>query len=238
LHARVELDLEQAIRGVEIQLDVPVSQSCATCAGSGEVAGSQKACTVCGGSGQRQVARGPMRMAITCEGCHGSGRTADACPTCGGSGHTERRAPLKVRIPPGADDGSTLRIEGKGAPGAQAGPAGDLVIETRVRPHRLFRRDGLDLSLDLPVRLDEAYLGAQVEVPTLDGPVKLTIPPRSRPGARLRLRGKGVQRGDSRGDLYVQLELRWPDRDDPALSEALRRAADAYSEPLREELKR
>jgi curved DNA-binding protein len=140
---------------------------------------------------------------------------------------------IKVRIPAGADDGSILRIEGKGAPGARGGPPGDLVIETRVRPHPLLRRDGLDLSLKLPVRVDEAYLGAQVEVPTFDGPIKLRIPPRSRPGSRLRVRGKGVERGGKRGDLYVELDLQWPDRETSDFADSVKRAADAYENPVR-----
>ena len=111
------------------------------------------------------------------------------------------------------------------------------MIETRVRPHPLVRREGLDLSLKLPVRLDEAYEGAQVEVPTFDGPVKLRIPPRSQSGTRLRLRGKGVKRGERHGDLYVELELRMPERDDPQVAEALRLAARAYQRPVREGLK-
>ena len=140
---------------------------------------------------------------------------------------------IKVRIPAGADDGSILRIEGKGAPGARGGPPGDLVIETRVRPHPLLKRDGLDLSLKLPVRVDEAYLGAQVDVPTFDGPIKLRIPPRSRPGSRLRVRGKGVERGGKRGDLYVELDLQWPDRDAADFADAVKRAADDYQQPVR-----
>ncbi|HZO14713.1 MAG TPA: J domain-containing protein, partial [Polyangiaceae bacterium] len=140
---------------------------------------------------------------------------------------------IKVRIPAGADDGSILRIEGKGAPGARGGPPGDLIIETRVRPHPLLERDGLDLSLKLPVRVDEAFLGAQVEVPTLDGTIKLRIPPRSRPGSRLRVRGKGVERGGKRGDLYVVLDLQWPDRETAEFADAVKRAAEDYQNPVR-----
>jgi DnaJ-class molecular chaperone len=144
---------------------------------------------------------------------------------------------LTVRIPSGADDGSTLRIAGKGSPGAHGGPPGDLVIETRVRPHPLLRRDGLDLHLKLPVTLDEIYDGAQVEVPTFEGPVKLTIPARSQPGARLRLRGKGLKRGPEQGDLYAELELRLPERHDEQLADAFRKARTAYAGPVRKEMR-
>jgi hypothetical protein len=125
-----------------------------------------------------------------------------------------------VRIPPGADNGSRLRVAGKGAPGLAGGGPGDLVIETVVRPHPFFKRDGLDLVLKLPVTLAEALGGASVEVPTPQGTVKLTIPPGSQPGTRLRLRGRGVKRGDKQGDLYAEVDLRLPDGENPALVEA------------------
>jgi DnaJ-class molecular chaperone len=139
-----------------------------------------------------------------------------------------------VRIPPGADDGSELRVRGRGEPGPGGGPAGDLVIKTRVRPHPHFRRDGLDLRLRLPVTLDEAYNGGRVEVPTPDGPVEMKVPAHSQPGRQLRLKGKGVARDGRRGDLYVELEVRLPERADPALGEALRGAAPLYGRAVRE----
>jgi len=144
---------------------------------------------------------------------------------------------VRVRIPPGADNGSIIRIAGKGAAGARGGPPGDLVIETEVLPHPRLRRDGLDLYLTVPVTLDEAYNGGSVEVPTFDGPVLLKIPARSQAGAKLRLRGKGIQRKDVRGDLFAVLDVRMPDRVDEPLAEALRASAAAYSEPVRKELK-
>ncbi len=144
---------------------------------------------------------------------------------------------VRVRIPPGADTGSTIRIPGKGAPGAGGGPPGDLVIETEVRPHPHLRRDGLDLHLALPVTLDEAYNGASIDVPTFDGTVVLKIPPRSQSRAKLRLRGKGIARKDARGDLIVELDVRMPDQADAALADALRASRTAYGAPVREELK-
>ena len=143
---------------------------------------------------------------------------------------------VRIRIPKGADTGSTLRVPGKGSPGRNGGPPGDLVIETIVRPHPVFRRDGLDLHVTLPVTLAEAYNGASVEVPTFDGPVVLKIPPRTQQHARLRLRGKGVARKDDRGDLFVEVDVRMPDRADAALSAALAAADTLYSRPVREGL--
>ena len=143
---------------------------------------------------------------------------------------------VRVRIPPGADTGSVIRLPGRGAPGPRGGPPGDLVIETEVRPHPVLRRDGLDLYLTLPVTLDEAYNGASVDVPTFEGTVVLKIPPRSQNHARLRLRGKGIERKSTRGDLFVELDIRMPDQSDEALSAALRASVRAYTKPVREGL--
>ena len=147
------------------------------------------------------------------------------------------QGPVRVRIPPGADTGSTLRVSGKGTPGPRGGPSGDLIIEVEVRPHPLLRRDGLHLYLPLPVTLDEAYNGATIDVPTFEGPISLKIPPRSQNRAKLRVKGRGVPRKGERGDLYVELDIRMPDQSDDALAEALRTTKTAYSAPVREELK-
>ncbi|HMG23324.1 MAG TPA: J domain-containing protein [Kofleriaceae bacterium] len=143
---------------------------------------------------------------------------------------------VRVRIPRGADTGSVIRLPGKGGPGARGGPPGDLVIETEVLPHPVLRRDGLDLYLTLPVTLDEAYNGASVDVPTFDGTVVLKIPPRSQNHARLRLRGKGIERKATRGDMFVELDVRMPDRPDEALAAALQASTAAYTRPVREGL--
>ncbi|HSR97976.1 MAG TPA: DnaJ C-terminal domain-containing protein [Kofleriaceae bacterium] len=143
---------------------------------------------------------------------------------------------VRVRIPPGADNGSVIRLAGRGAPGPRGGPPGDLVIECEVKPHPLLRREGQDLYLTLPVTVDEAYNGASVDVPTFEGTVVLKIPPRSQNHARLRLRGKGVERKSTRGDLFVELDVRMPDQADDALAAALRASAKAYSKPVREGL--
>ena len=144
---------------------------------------------------------------------------------------------VKVRIPPGADDGSSLRIAGKGSDGPGRGPRGDLIITTRVRKHPVVERDGLSLYLKLPVTLSEVYNGATVEVPTFSGTVKLKIPPRSQAGAKLRLRGKGVGRGKKSGDMFVVLSVVMPDGEDDALAKALAEADAAYSSPVRDGLK-
>ncbi len=144
---------------------------------------------------------------------------------------------VRVRIPKGADTGSTMRVPAKGSPGANGGPPGDLVIETEVRPHPHIRREGLDLHLTLPVTLDEAYVGATIDVPTFEGTVALKIPPRTQNHAKLRLRGKGVPKKETRGDLIVELDVRMPDQADDALAEALRAAAKLYTKPVRDEVR-
>jgi DnaJ-class molecular chaperone len=144
---------------------------------------------------------------------------------------------VRVRIPPGADTGSVIRLAGRGSPGGRGGPPGDLVIETEVLPHPVLRREGLDLYLKLPVTIDEAYNGASVEVPTFEGTVVLKIPGRSQNGARLRLRGKGIERKGTRGDFFVELDVRMPDQADEALAAAIKAAAGkAYGKPVREGL--
>ena len=144
---------------------------------------------------------------------------------------------VRVRIPPGADTGDTIRIPGKGAPGDRGGTAGDLVLITEVRPHAFLRRDGLDLYLTLPVTIAEVYGGASVDVPTFDGPVAVKIPARSQNKAKLRVKGKGILRKGVRGNLIVELDVRMPDVQDDALAECLRAAASAYSAPVRKEMK-
>jgi curved DNA-binding protein len=142
---------------------------------------------------------------------------------------------VRVRIPPGADNGSVIRIPGRGGAG-RGGPPGDLVITTEVLPHPWLRRDGLDLHMMLPVDLDEAYNGASIDIPTFDGPVVLKVPPRSQNHAKLRLRGKGIKRKDSRGDLLIELDLRMPDQSDDELATAIRDSKRAYSAPVRKEI--
>jgi curved DNA-binding protein len=143
---------------------------------------------------------------------------------------------VRVRIPPGADDGSVIRIAGKGAPGVGGGPPGDLVIETAVRPHPHVRRDALDLYLTLPITIDEAYNGASIEVPTFEGTIVVKVPPRSQNRAKLRLKGKGIPRKGTRGDFYVELDVRMPDKPDDALAAALHASNASYSKPVREEV--
>jgi molecular chaperone DnaJ len=236
--ARVELPFADALRGAEFKVDVPSETPCTVCAGSGDEPGtSPTPCSDCGGRGRRKVVQGPMSFVTTCPTCDGEGVVRSPCHACEGEGVLLDQRTITVRIPPGAEDGSVLTVRGKGGPGRNGGPPGNLVIETRVQLHPHFRREGLDLFLTLPVTVAEAYSGASVSIPTLDGTVQLKIPPRSQTGSKLRLRGKGVARKDERGDLMVELSVRLPDQADEAFATAAAAASALYSEPVREEIR-
>jgi len=231
----VEIDFVDALRGKEIPMRLPLRVECDRCGGKGDEPGTTPdKCKTCDGTGRAQVVRGPMRMLGVCPTCGGEGVVRTPCTKCGGSGVVESEQTVTVRIPPGADHGTQLTVRGKGHAGIRGGPPGDLVIETRVRPHPWFRREGLDLHLKLPVTVAEAYAGASIDVPTPDGTVKLKVPPRSQPGARLRLKGKGVERKSERGDLYVDLDVRLPPREDKEFEQAARAAEALYEKPVRE----
>jgi len=228
--ATVDLDLATALRGTELSVDAPTGRPCTTCHGTGDQSGT---CEQCQGKGRVAVGGGgPMRIAAVCPRCGGHGHPP--CPTCHGEGLESGTHPVTVRIPPGADHGARLRVPGLGQPGHGNGPPGDLYIEVRLRPHRSFRRQGLDLYLTLPVSLDEAYNGASVDVPTPAGTVALKVPPRSQSGHKLRLRGRGVRRRAEAGDLYCELEVRLPDREDPQFAAAARATTELYERPVRE----
>jgi molecular chaperone DnaJ len=238
LHATVALDFVTALRGTLISVRTPAVTTCPACVGSGEEPGSvPRSCPECDGTGKRQIARGPLNLTAICPRCGGDGKIHDACSTCGGAGMRPNEQTVEIRIPPGADDGSELRVRGKGGPGVGGGPPGDLIIRTQVEPHPHFTRDGLDLTLRLPVTFHEAYGGATISVPTPSGVVQMKVPPRAQNGSKLRLRGKGVTRGSSVGDLYVELQVRVPDQADEALETALRESDKLYAKPLREEIR-
>lgn len=233
--AVAELEFAEALRGTLRQVRVSAPRACARCSGSGAAPGSRaERCDACAGTGRRRAVEGPLGIFIACGACAGTGKRTTPCPDCRGAGVREAAQTVGVRIPPGAEDGERLRVAGAGAAGPEGGPTGDLVVEIRVRPHPRFRREGLDLHLRLPVTLAEAWDGAEVPLPTPHGTARLRVPRRSQSGDRLRLHGQGVERQGRRGDLIVELALRLPDREDPALDELVRRTAAAYTRPVRE----
>ena len=216
LTASVTLGFREAVSGVTTSLQIRGEAACPTCHGSGAKAGSSPhSCSVCGGSGQTVRQQGGFGFAETCRACHGRGSVVDdPCENCRGIGATMQTRTISTRVPAGVKDGQTLRLAGKGAPGVQGGPRGDLLVTVHVRSHPLFGRKGGHLTLTLPITFVEAALGASVLVPTLEGePVTLKIPAGTPSGRTFRVKGRGISRKDGKtGDLLVTVEVAVPQR--------------------------
>ena len=214
LRYELELDLNQAVFGASIEIDVPKLSECETCHGSGAAKGSNPIqCETCHGSGQVRVTQGFFQLQQTCPRCRGSGKIVkNPCDTCLGQGRVRRTKKLAVKIPPGVDNGDRIRLSGEGEAGRNGGPPGDLYVEVHVRPHEIFEREGEHLSCEVPVSFVTAALGGTVIVPTLDGQVSLKIPAETQSGRVFRLRDKGVKpvRGGSRGDLFCKVMVETP----------------------------
>ncbi|MBX3028106.1 molecular chaperone DnaJ [bacterium] len=230
--SELTIGLLDAVRGLSTELTIQRREPCPACDGSGADPASATTCPDCQGRGTIRVGKGPMSLTRACPRCGGAGKVSSrACPTCNGSGHRIASERLAVKIPPGVDTGSRVRIAGKGSPGSGGAPAGDLYIRVTVRPHPLLERRGDDLYMDLPVTVSEAMLGASIEVPTPDGPVRVKVPALSQSGRQLRVKGKGVPqlRGGARGDLYLRLRIHVPDRESPEATAAARTLDAAYA---------
>ena len=209
----MELDLEEAVAGVEKRIEIPTLASCDPCKGSGSVDGKVDTCTTCHGRGQVRMQRGPFAMQAPCPHCGGAGKTiANPCKHCDGAGRVEEEKTLSVKIPAGVDNGDRIRLAGEGEAGPAGSPAGDLYVEVRVRPHAIFARDGDDLHCEVPIRISQAALGDTVRVPTLKGEAEIRIPAETQTGKLFRLRGKGVKsvRSRSEGDLYCRVVVETP----------------------------
>jgi len=220
LQYRLDLSFEDAVFGVEKEIEVTRDEVCATCSGSGAEPGTTPVrCTTCNGAGEvrqvRQTILGSMVQVSTCPACNGAGETiATPCHTCQGRGQERRTRKKIVAIPAGVDTGTQIRLAGEGQPGVNGGPNGNLYIAIQVKAHKYFRRRETDVLLDLDINVAQAALGAEVEIPTVDGPAKLKIPAGTQPGKVLRLRGKGVPhlRGNGRGDQLVIVNIDIPAR--------------------------
>lgn len=216
----LEITLEEAARGCEKEISIKRAELCDVCKGTGAEPGSRlKTCPTCGGRRQVVASRGFISIRQTCPKCGGAGRVIDKpCHACRASGLQEKPARIKVRIPPGVDTGTRLRSVGNGEGGKNGGPNGDLYVVLHVRPHDIFRRDGDDLLCDVPISFPQAALGADIEVPTLDGPAQIRIPPGTQNGTVFRLKGKGLRNleGYGRGDLRVRVYIEVPTRLDSA----------------------
>ena len=210
----VEVDLEDAIFGKTMQVDLKRDVTCTVCNGSGAQAGtSPRTCPTCMGSGSVTQGRSFIQMAQTCPTCHGEGTiNPNPCKNCGGRGVVPKSELINVKIPPGVDNGSKVRMAGLGSPGEKGGPSGDVYIVTRVRPHPYFERKGDNLLSEANVTIKEAALGEKIEIPTVDGMVSLTLPEGVQTGQQLKLKGKGVPHfgGGGVGDHYVKINVLTP----------------------------
>ena len=209
----MELDLEDAVAGVEKRIEIPTLANCEPCKGSGSADGKVETCATCHGRGQVRMQRGPFQMQAPCPHCSGTGKTIpNPCPHCDGNGRVEDEKTLSVKIPAGVDNGDRIRLAGEGEAGPAGAPPGDLYVEVRVREHAIFTRDGDDLHCEVPIRISQAALGDIVRVPTLGGEVELRIPAETQSGKVFRLRDRGVKSVRSRapGDLYCKVAVETP----------------------------
>lgn len=214
LRYTLDLDLEQAVRGSEVRIRVPTLTRCETCKGSGAKSGTQPTtCPTCDGHGQVRMQQGFFSIQQTCPNCRGSGKVVkDPCPDCHGAGRVRHAKTLSVKVPAGVDEGDQIRLAGEGEAGESGAPPGDLYVQVRLKPHAIFKRDGDDLHCEMPVSVAKATLGGEVEVPTLGGLARLTIPPGTQSDKVFRLRGKGVTnvRNGNLGDLYCHATIETP----------------------------
>jgi len=234
----MDIDFWQAIRGTQTRLNITRYEVCDTCQGSGAASGpgtGETTCPECKGAGNVSQMAGAMRFNLTCPRCGGSGKLGSACPTCGGEGRVTRTESVEVRIPPGARNGSRLRVPGKGNAGTLGAPAGDLYITTHVEDHAFFHREGDNIEIKLPLAVWEAALGAKIDVPTIDGRAQLKIPQGTKNGQRFRLREKGVlnSRTGQRGDQIVEVAVEAPDPRDERTRELLREMSKLHPEDPR-----
>ncbi len=230
VRADVTLTLEEAAKGVEKTLDFDRHQHCGTCDGSGAKPGSEvAACQQCGGRGQVLQSAGILRVQTTCPVCRGEGKiVVDPCNDCRGQGQIKKQVQLDVSIPAGVDDGMRVRLSGEGEPSPNGGPNGDCYCFISVRKHKLFHRDGDNLILQMPISYTQAALGAEIKVPTLDGPDQIKVPRGTQSGEVFKLAGRGMpnpQGGSRKGDLLVQTFIETPKKVSAEQEELLRQLA-------------
>jgi len=234
----MNIDFWQAIKGTQARVNITRYDVCGTCHGSGGSGGGETTCQQCKGTGHVSQMAGAMKFNLTCPRCGGTGKLRNACPTCNGDGRVTHTEPVEIRIPPGARDGSRLRVPGKGNAGTMGAQPGDLYITTKVEPHEFFRREGDNIEITVPIAVWEAALGAKIEVPTIDGRTLLKIPQGTQNGQKFRLREKGVYnaRKNSRGDQIVEVVLQAPKVTDERTKELLRELGEVQKLDPREEI--
>jgi molecular chaperone DnaJ len=225
----VEVPFETAVKGGRVTINVPITEECASCGGSGAAPGtSSKSCSECRGSGTVSFGQGGFAVKRPCPACMGRGTIPEKpCTACDGTGTVRQNRKIQVTVPKGAEDGAKVRLSGQGERGKMGGKPGDLVITFKVKPHRFFRRNGLDLEVTVPINIAQATLGSKIRVRTVDGKkVVLRIPPGTQAGTRFRIRGQGVERGGRVGDLFVEVKLEVPE----TLSDEGRRLMEALAD--------
>ena len=238
LRANMTISFQEAMTGVEKEINLTRTESCNTCHGTGCAAGTTaEVCPTCHGTGQVRIQRGGGGFAFTttspCSNCNGTGKIIhQPCPDCRGEGQVRKQKKIKVRIPAGIDDGQTISMRGQGNSGQNGGPAGDLLITVSVTPDPRFERDGYDLYLEQPVSFTQAALGAELQIDTIDGKVKYNLPAGTQTGTTFRLRGKGVPtvNGRGRGDQYVTVYIETPRNLNREQKEALKKFAETLGE--------
>lgn len=226
LQYAMQLGFEDAIHGVQAKIRVNRLAACGACASTGRAAGSRKRpCPTCGGSGRGTVQRGFMKFSGACPACGGTGQApGEPCPSCGGPGAVQISDLIAVRIPAGVDNGSKVRVPGRGNAGRNGGPPGDLYIVIEVAPHAYFRREGATISVRVPISVPEATLGAKVEVPTLWGKTTIRIPPGTKSGQKFRIKEQGapVPGRKGRGDEYAEVYIVPPPFDNERIREMMK----------------
>ena len=230
------IEFEEAVFGCEKDLKIPRMEVCHVCSGSGAEPGTHPTrCSRCNGEGQirrvQQSILGQFVNVVLCSACEGKGTVITSpCGNCHGTGMERVVRQIRVTVPAGIDDGTQIRLSGEGEPGANGGPRGNLYVVVSVKPHEIFRREANDIVIDLPINMAQAALGAEVEVPTVDGPTTLKIPAGTQPGRVLRIRGKGVPhlRDHGRGDQQVRISVAVPTRLSDEQRELLRRLAESF----------
>jgi len=229
IEANLEIPFRTAARGGKVPIELEVSEECSTCHGSGAAPGAQlKTCPECNGRGVISFGQGGFAVNRPCPVCLGKGQVpTEPCPTCHGSGEIRARRKVLVNVPPGVDTASKIRLKGQGGKGNANGPPGDLVITFNVLPDKFYKRDGLDVIATVPLNIAQATLGTKISVRTLDGKkVAIKIPPGTPSGKRFRVRGQGIQKGDKKGDLIVEVSIQVPEK----LSEEQERMMKEFAE--------
>jgi molecular chaperone DnaJ len=245
LRVNITVEFEEAAFGTKKEITIPRTEDCETCGGKGAKSSSDvETCAKCGGSGELQFKQntpfGQMVQTSTCDRCSGTGKfIKDPCPDCHGNGKVKKRRKVSIDIPAGVDDGVTLRIRGEGEAGVNGGPAGDLQVVINVKRHKIFKRRGNDVLCEVPISFVQATLGDEIQVPTLDGKVKFTIPEGTQPATTFRLKNKGIPylRGSGRGDQHIKVKVVIPKKLDDKQKNLLKEFAEISGEEINPEHK-